>query len=377
MRGRRGGHHAWRLATLLAVAVVIAVVTTTGDVRVPPRLLVLIAGALAVSVALVSTDRWLPVAAVAGALIAGGAAGHVLLSPGMPRVHDIVHLWGIWGYGRSIHDGVFYPLWIPYLGAGIPLFQFYGPLNFLLALPGILLELSPVGAWKLELYGGHVLSGLSMLTAARVLGAGWRGSLVAATAFAFAPWRLANFDYRGALGESNAFLFMPLIAAATLRMACDPRRRTAVTLGVSVGLLLLTHAVSLFTLMVALVPAVVVGEIVARPSRQQLRLRMIRMMVPWIVALGVTAAWWVPVAAELRFTAVKAVTADNPYFHYDQHGISSSELVERRLWDQLRVSLPQSRREELGGRAQMPFYFGVPLVLLALAVPWWSDRSVG
>ena len=225
----------------------------------PKAVPVLVGGVLLLAAAIVAPSRLLPLTALLGALLAGATAGHLLAAPGMPRVHDLGHLWGLWAYGRCVDEGVLYPLWTPYLGAGMPLFQFYGPLNFLLGLPGILAGLSSMDLWKLELFQSHVLSALSMLAAARILGVGWRAALLAAAALAFAPWRLAVFDYRGALGEANAFLFMPLVAAGTLRMLRAPTATAAVALVCGTVALVLTHLLSLLTLVFSLLPAVLLA----------------------------------------------------------------------------------------------------------------------
>jgi hypothetical protein len=360
----------WRLVAVLTVSLVVAVLTTRGQVYLPPRAGVLIAGGLVVALALILPPRWRATASIVAAAVAGATAGHVLLRPGMPHVHDLVHLWGIWAYGRCVVAGDLYPLWIPYLGAGIPLFQFYGPVSFLVALPGILLGFSPMGAWKLAMFSGHVLSALSMLAAARLVGVGWRAALLAATAFAFAPWRLATFDYRGAIGEANAFLFMPLIAAASLRLVRKSTWGTAAVLTLSLVALVLTHVVSVLTLAVILLPALAVAA-VTEGAAADVRRRLPALLLACLAAAGISAAWWLPVAGELRYTAVAATTADNPAFEYREHGLRAGDLSVRRQWDRVRLSMTRSERAA-GDREPMPFYVGAVLVLLALSAPWWS-----
>jgi len=362
--------HGGIIGALLA-GLAVAIFTTSGKVQLPPAPLLLLAGAAVMSTALFIPARARPLATLLGALASGAVAGQILLAPGVPRVHDLMHFWGIWAYGRCVAEGAPYPLWVPYLGAGIPLLQFYGPLNFLLALPGILLGLSPVGAWKLEMFSGHLLSALSMLAGARLLGVRWRAALLAAVALACAPWRLAVFDYRGALGEANAFLFMPLIAAAALRMLRAPSLIAGAVLALSVAALILTHTISLFTLLLVLLPALVLSELFRKgPGRTR---RLYHFSIPWLIAAGLTAAWWIPVLIETGQTSIEATTADNRYYSYREQGVSPSALLERRLWDRPRVALPETlrRKEDLEGE-QMPFYTGSVLVLLGLSAGLWS-----
>ncbi len=362
-------------AVVLAIAMSVAVATTDSRVRVAPSYPTLAAGGVLVAAALFAPERLRPLAAILGAAVAGATAGHLLAVPGMPRVHDIGHLWGIWAYGRCVTEGAVYPLWIPYLGAGIPLLQFYGPVSFVLALPGIAAGLPPMDAWKLELFLGHVLSSLSFLSSARMLGAGWRGSLLAGVAGAFAPWRLAVFGYRGALGEANAFLFMPLVASGTLRMARRPTRAMGAILAASVAGLTLTHLPSLFTLIVVLIPALLVQEAADPVRGESRRRRLLALGLAWIAAAGLTAAWWVPLAFETRHTSVEESTKDNPYYRYEEHGARPAALLARRQWDRVRVSIPETKRraEDLEGQ-QMPFYTGAVLALMGISAPGWSRR---
>lgn len=382
-----------RVAAVAVAAAAVALMTTSGAPYVPPSWLAIVLGASAVAAAVHfatagRAPRLVPWVSVIAALCAGIAAGHVLFRAGMPRVHDILHLWGIWAYGRCVSEGSLLPLWTPYLGAGMPVVLFYGALNFLLSLPGVLLGLAPMGAWKLEILTAHVLTSLSVLAAARLLGAGWGASAVAAVAGAFAPWRLAVFGYRGALGEANAFVFMPLAAAGALRLLRRPSLPPAIVFAAAVVGLILTHPISLFTLAISMIPAA--GLWLAIPNGAQPRepdgrwtglgpsrpmLGPVAVVLAASAAAGVAAVAWLPVVAEQRYTAVRETTADNPFYRYDEQGVAPAALVRRGEWDRLLVSIPESARRERGGDAgQMPFYFGAVLAGLALASGWWSSR---
>lgn len=77
------------------------------------------------------------------------------LRAGIARSHDLpAHTWAAYATWRSALDGDLWPRWIPYLGFGMPLLQFYGPLPWLMTWPAQALGLSPVDAVK----AGVVLS---------------------------------------------------------------------------------------------------------------------------------------------------------------------------------------------------------------------------
>ncbi len=370
------------LAAAAAAGAVVALVTTSRETYVAPSYAVLAAAVAIAACALVAPARFRAAAALVAAVACGAAAGHVLAAPGAPRVHDLQHLWGVWAYGRAVRQGGIYPQWIPYIGAGIPLLPFYGPLNFLLALPGILAGLPPVDAWKLALFQGHVLAALGALAAARVAGAGWRAALLGAAALAFAPWRLAVFDYRGALGEANAFLFTPLVAAAALRCIRAPSRLGRALLAFGIAALALTHLLSLLTLALVLVPVLAIECLGTADAAHRLspsrRERLAGVAAPVVLGLGLAAFVWVPASIESRYTSVDETTRDNPYYRYTEQGVAPRELYERERWDRPRFSLPVSLRvrERLEGE-QMPFYVGAVLMFVAVALGIVSgDRRV-
>ncbi len=371
-----------RLGLVLAACAAFAFANTRASVHIPPSGMILSAVAVLTTAALLAPDRVRHVAAIAGALLAGLAASHVLLRPGMPQVHDPDHVWGLWAYARALHAGSVLPMWIPDLGAGMPLLQFYGPVSFLLALPAILAGAAPVALWKEAMAHDAVLSAVATLLAARLVGASWRGALIAAFALSFAPWRLAVFHFRGALGEATAFVFAPLVAAGALRLARGPSRAAAWTLAVSMGLLIPTHLITLFCLGIVLVPAVLADRIAFRggaAGSAPFVGRLVGLAVPSLLAAGVVAAWWVPAIAEGKHTSLPLQTETHRYFIYEEHGLFASDLLTRREWDTSRPSLKRSDRAAGMEGKQMPFYIGAVLFGTAATAPFWSRsrRTVG
>jgi hypothetical protein len=358
-----------RISIVLAVASVVAIATTRGSVHVAPDRLVLVAAAAALTAALLVPERRHRAAAVASALVAGAAAAHVLVRPGMPQVHDLDHVWGLWAYARAVRSGDLLPMWIPWLGAGMPLLRFYGPVSFLTALPGIVLGLSPVAVWKLALVQASVLAAVTTLAGSRLLGASWRGAAIAACALAFAPWKLAVFDYRGALGEAVAFVAAPLVAAAVIGMWRAPSRRLAWWLGAAVALLVPTHLITFFCLGVVLVPVLVLETIAARTPALR---RAGQLAIPVVLAVAAVAAWAVPALAESGATSLPLQLRENPYLVYAQHGLTPQDVAERRAWDRSRASLPRNQRAAGAEGLQMPFYVGSVLLIAGMSAPWWS-----
>ncbi|HEX4823909.1 MAG TPA: hypothetical protein VFV19_06325 [Candidatus Polarisedimenticolaceae bacterium] len=357
-----------RLGIVLAVAVALAVATTTLSVHIAPSVWVLVAAAVVASVALaVPQER---AAAMGVALVTGLAAAHVLLRPGLPQVHDDLHVWGFWAYARAAQAGHWMPMWIPDLGAGMPLLQFYGPVSFLSVLPGVLAHAAPVALWKEAMVQSDVLAVVAVLLGARLLGAGWRGASVAAVAMAFSPWRLTVVNFRGAVGECTALAFAPIVAAAVLSLAKRPSRGAAWAFGAGLALLVPTHLITLFCLGIALVPAIVVQELAG--TEAPVMKRFAGLAVPGAIAIGLVAVWLVPCIVEGKDTSLSMQTETHRYFIYDEHGVGARDLLVRREWDTLRSSLKASDRAAGAEGQQMPFYIGLVLFGAALTSPWWS-----
>jgi hypothetical protein len=371
-----------RMGIVLAAAAIVAVLTTRLGVHIAPSRIVLVAAALLSTAVLVAPRRWRAWVALATAVTAGLAASHVLFRPGMPQVHDPIHVWGLWAYARAARGGHLLPMWIPELGAGMPLLQFYGPVSFLLELPGIVAGLAPVALWKEALVQSAVLSAVATLLGARMLGAGWRAASIAACAVAFSPWRLTVFNLRGALGEATALIFVPVAAASALALFRRFSRAAAWALGASIALLIPTHLITLYCLGIVLVPALIAQELALRsapdPGRPPLPRRAMTAIVPAVMAAGIVAAWWVPTFFEGKYTSLTEQTEGHHYFVYDEHGLTASDLLVRRAWDTMRASLKASDRAAGKEGKQMPFYVGAILFGAALSAPWWSrSRATG
>ena len=366
----------FRLGLVLAVASIVAATTTTLAVHIAPSATLLLCSAMALTAALYAPKAWRPWVAMASAVMAGLAASHILARPGLPQVHDTIHVWGLWAYARAAREGYLLPMWLPDLGAGMPLFQFYGPVSFLLVLPGIFAGLAPVALWKEAMVQAAVLSALATLFGARMLGAGWRAATIAACAMAFSPWRLTLVNLRGALGEVTALIFAPLFAASVLVMFRRPTRLAAWALLGSVVFLIPTHLITMFCLGVVLIPVVIVQELAMRgepdPERPSFARRASSAVAPAVLAAGIVALWWVPTILEGKYTSLELQTEGSRYFVYTEHGLRPSDLVERRAWDTWGYSQRASDRPAGKLGTQMPFYLGAVLFGAALSAPWWS-----
>lgn len=149
---------------------------------------------------------------------------------------------------EALADGVFPVRWAPDLRYGEPLFNFYAPLPYYL---GVLVHLAGFNfIWvaKILFILSSVLSAVTMYILSRKLFS-QRGAILASVLYVWAPYRAVDIYVRGALSESWAFVFFPLIFYMSLLLSEKITIKNIFLLSVSLAGLFLTHNVT--TLMFA------------------------------------------------------------------------------------------------------------------------------
>jgi hypothetical protein len=321
------------------VALALAIAGGGGRVAIAPQPALLVAAAAIAAAALACggrRPRWwldLPVAALLGVV-----AAHVFLRPGLPFGHDtLAHLWGSWATAREVLAGDPHPRWLHHLGLGTPLLQFYGPLAYYALIP---FAATGVG-WPGVVAGGFVLFAAAAAMAMYVGVAAWvpdrRAALVAAAAYAFAPYRLLDSNYRMALGETAALALLPLVLLVTARRA--RRRASMVAPAVAIAALVLTHPLTAMLAALAHVVWLLAEKaVVPRPSWRELGRRASRIAGAWLLGGCLAGFFVLPVAAELRFTSLETF---EPAASLERHSLAPNDLLRRRQWDELRLSTPR------------------------------------
>ncbi|MCK6625601.1 MAG: glycosyltransferase family 39 protein [Anaerolineae bacterium] len=146
-----------------------------------------------------------------------------LLQPGLPTLADLpIHLYRTLEYGQAWGPGVIVPRWAPNLayGYGYPLFIFAPPLPYWLGLLFAALGFSLETAFKLLIILTILLYAIGMYLLGRDLWGRIEAGLVAATAYAFAPFALREaLLYGGNVPQYLAIGLFPWTLWAILRAA--------------------------------------------------------------------------------------------------------------------------------------------------------------
>lgn len=160
----------------------------------------------------------------------------LLWGPGTTHSHQYNILW-TQHFGREMAAGHFYERWLPasFEGVGGPTFYFYPPLAYWMS--------GGLNALGVPVLTAINLTGLALLIASGLAMHRWlaaRGThpLLGAALYMAAPYHLHDIYVRGALAETAAFVWPPLIALAIDRL---PERRAVLLLAASCAGLLLSH----------------------------------------------------------------------------------------------------------------------------------------
>jgi len=215
---------------------------------------------------------------------------------------------------RALQDGILFTRYIPDLafGYGYPFFNYRASLSYYLALALYLAGLSLPAALNAVYVLSIVGSALTAYLLARDLfgpGAG----LVAAVAYAYAPYQFLDALLRANMPESVALPLMPLVLWAFRRLALTGQRRWFFASFGSLAALLLTHNISALLFAPFLVAYLIVLWLVYRRD-----FCWMAVTIALALAFGLTVFFWGPALLEQDYVQLHmSRTTRNNDFHYN------------------------------------------------------------
>ncbi|HUZ78600.1 MAG TPA: 6-pyruvoyl-tetrahydropterin synthase-related protein [Chloroflexota bacterium] len=229
-----------------------------------------------------------------------------LFEPGFVATYD-----GIWHLSRQIEVDQLvrqgsYPRWLPDagLGHGIPLFNYFPPLSYLLAEVPALAGFSLPLALQIAAASSFLVAAWGMYALARQLGAGPWGSATAAALYTYIPFHLQDLYSRGAFPELWGMAWLPWAAWALVALARQPTLGWLAGAGVLVAATVTSHnVVALEGLPLAALLAVLAAAGVS------CRLALGRTGLGLLAGATVSAGYWLPALAELNLAHVSQLEA--------------------------------------------------------------------
>ncbi len=256
-----------------------------------------------------------------------------LFKPGFYRAHDYVHAARIVEMSRSLQAAHIPPRWSENFGYGygMPLFNFYAPLPYLIGGIFFLFGFSAIASIKLLILLTSIGTAWGGYRLGRLLFGRAGGVIVAATA-TLAPYRALNLFVRGALSEAWGMLWIPWIMYAGLRVTQKKGGFILLVLSVT-GILLSHNLVALMALPFTFLWTV--GMLVVMGYQQQKKIADVSQRVGSLLAgyvLGAGCASWylLPALLEKQHTKLDA-TILTGYFDFRLHFLYIRQLFSP-LW---------------------------------------------
>jgi hypothetical protein len=274
--------------------------------------------------------------------------GFFVSDDGLFHVYRVAALADAWGHG------VLYPRLFPDFGFGYgqAVLNFYAPLTYV---PGALLAalgVNPATAVEITIALGFVLAALAIYGTTRSLW-GPVGGVLAAVAYTYFPYHLADAYLRGAVPEFFAFIWPPLILWATTDAFRKERPVGPLLWGALAWTgLIFTHNLTALTM----IPVWIVYALLMAGWTRRWR-RLIGAAGSLALALGMSAPLWLPFLVESRWVGLSLGPSDG----YKRHLAPLDLAVQWQPLYQYRV--------QHGGVADHPLsWLTVGLFLLVLGL---------
>lgn len=248
-----------------------------------------------------------------------------------------LHIYRLAELSRLVWAGEFYPRWSPnfYFGYGYPIFNYYAPLSYYLALP---LELLPgvdaVGAVKGVFVLSALAGGLGMYGFGREnwgRSAGW----VSTAVYVYAPYVLFIDPHaRGVLAETVALGIFPLALWALERLRRQVTAGRLFTAVVSIAALMLAHNL-LAMVYAGILLAWLIWWLPRRTTHSPFTIRHspFTLLLAYLLGIGAATFFWIPVALERNAVNLNSVVGEvGSHFDFRTHFLSLWELFAPSAW---------------------------------------------
>lgn len=259
-------------------------------------------------------------------VVLGLIAGRDLLRPGYFNMHDDLQMMRQLAMEECFRDLQIPCRWTPHMGYGFgfPLFNYYPPLPYLIGEIFRVVGNSFVDAVKYTFLLSIVASGLTMYVLARELW-GRLGGVVSSAFYIWAPYHSVDIFVRGAMNESWALVWFPLVLWSSFKVIKKAQFRYLLILALSLFSLLTSH-----NLMVMIFTPVLIAWVLYWLIRERSWSTAPQIIIFGIWALGLAAFFTIPAYLEKSLVHVETLVAG--YYEYIAHFTSIDQLLFSRFW---------------------------------------------
>jgi uncharacterized membrane protein YfhO len=268
--------------------------------------------------------NWFLIVAV---LIVGVLASRTLLNHNYYfNMHDDLQMMRQLELEKCFKDMQIPCRWVPDMGYGFgfPLFNYYPQLPYLFGEVFRLASFPFNDVAKLTFALGIIASGFSMYLLAKEF-FGKLGGLLSSIFYVWAPYHAVDVYVRGAMNESWAFIWFPLILWSAYKLIKGRKIGHLIILSLSTAALLLTH-----NLMVMIFVPVALVWVILWIFYEKTFKPIINLLISGAVSLYLTAFFTIPAIFEQKFVHIESLTSD--YYQYFAHYATFYQLFLSRFW---------------------------------------------
>jgi hypothetical protein len=283
-----------------------------------------------------------------------------LFRPGTFAMHDDMQAMRVNEMVKCIKDFQIPCRWVPNMGYayGYPQFNYYGPFSYYVMSATNLLGVGVFDSVKVGFILSLILGNIAMFFLGSALWGRW-GGLFSTLIYAYAPYRASDLYSRGAMGESWAFVFIPLVILASFNLAKAFTIKRSAILALFFGLLICSHNIS--TLIFS--PALVILFLVFLFQNKKLKIN--KETVIHVLKFGLSLVWggliagffFLPVVFEKQFAHTETMLGG--YFDYRAHFVTVVQLFASTFWG--------VGSSVLGPHDDLSFFFGPIMLVVVIA----------
>jgi len=242
------------------------------------------------------------------------------------NMHDDLQMMRQLELEKCFKDGQVPCRWVPDMGYGfgLPLYNYYPQLPYLFGEIFRLASFPFNDVAKLTFALGIIASGVAIYLLVKEF-FGPLGAVLSAVYYMWAPYHAVDVYVRGAMNESWAFVWFPLILWASYKLIKESKVNYLLALSVSIAGLLLTH--NLMVMIFAPVGMLwVIGWVVVTKNFKSIQ----KLLISGLLAIGLSATFTLPAIFEQKFVHIETLVSD--YFAYTGHFTSLNQLFFSRFW---------------------------------------------
>lgn len=241
-----------------------------------------------------------------------------LTKPGFFPTQDYIYVARVYEMVKAISDGQFPVRWVGDFRYGEPLFNYYAPLSYYAGALVKVLGFSYLETVKILFGLGFVLSGAAMFFLARKF-FGNTGGFLASIFYIYAPYHSVDVYVRGALSESWALIFFPLIFLSLYNLSQLQTRKNLVLFALSLAGLFYTH-----NIMTVLFSPFILGWLCFWGWKAKSRTVIKYLILGLMLGIGLASSFLLPAFFEKDLVqSNKLITG---YFDYRAHFVTISEM---------------------------------------------------